>query len=60
MSDKFENLKSEASICTKCSLSSTRNKVVFGGGNTDADIFIIVEGPRYEEGQPGKISKRLY
>ena len=35
MTDKFENLKSEVSNCTKCLLSSTRNKVVFGGGNPD-------------------------
>jgi DNA polymerase len=49
MTDKFENLKSEVSDCTKCSLSSTRNKVVFGGGNPDAEIFVIAEGPGYEE-----------
>ena len=53
MTDKFENLKSEVSDCTKCSLSGTRNKVVFGGGNPDADILVIAEGPGYEEDLQG-------
>ena len=65
MTDKFESLKSEVSGCTKCSLSSTRDKVVFGGGNPDAEILVIAEGPGYEEdlrgipfvGKPGKLLK---
>ncbi|GAJ14773.1 unnamed protein product, partial [marine sediment metagenome] len=28
--DKFENLKTEVSNCTKCQLSQTRKNVVFG------------------------------
>ena len=68
MTDKFENLKSEVSNCTKCSLSSTRNKVVFGGGNPDADIFVIAEGPGYEEdlqgipfvGKSGKLLDKIF
>jgi DNA polymerase len=68
MTDKFENLKSEVTDCTKCSLSSTRNKVVFGGGNPDAEIFVIAEGPGYEEdlqgipfvGKSGKLLDKIF
>ncbi|MBE9511205.1 MAG: uracil-DNA glycosylase [Bacteroidetes bacterium] len=68
MTDKFENLKSEVSNCTKCSLSSTRNRVVFGGGNPDAEIFVIAEGPGYEEdlqgipfvGKSGKLLDKIF
>jgi len=68
MPDKFEKLKSEVSDCTKCPLSSTRNKVVFGGGNPDADIFVIAEGPGYEEdlqgipfvGKSGKLLDKIF
>lgn len=68
MIDKFENLKSEVTDCTKCPLSSTRNKVVFGGGNPDAEIFVIAEGPGYEEdlqgipfvGKSGKLLDKIF
>jgi len=68
MTDKFEHLKTEVSNCTKCSLSGTRNKVVFGGGNPDAEIFVIAEGPGYEEdlqgipfvGKSGKLLDKIF
>jgi len=68
MTDKFENLKTEVSNCTKCSLSSNRNKVVFGGGNPDAELFVIAEGPGQEEdlqgipfvGKSGKLLDKIF
>jgi uracil-DNA glycosylase len=43
----------EASTCTRCRLSETRTKVVFGAGNADADLMFIGEGPGAEEDKQG-------
>jgi uracil-DNA glycosylase family 4 len=43
----------EASTCTRCALSETRTKVVFGAGNADADLMFIGEGPGAEEDRQG-------
>jgi uracil-DNA glycosylase len=43
----------EASVCTKCPLSATRTKVVFGTGNSDADLMFVGEGPGAEEDRQG-------
>lgn len=39
----MEILKSEILKCTKCGLSKTRNNVIFGEGNPNAEILIIGE-----------------
>jgi uracil-DNA glycosylase len=57
----------EASVCTKCPLSETRNSVVFGSGNSDADLMFVGEAPGFHEdqqgipfvGQAGKLLERL-
>ena len=43
----------EASVCTKCPLSETRTKVVFGNGDSDADLMFVGEGPGAEEDRQG-------
>ena len=43
----------EAAVCTKCPLSATRTKVVFGTGNSDADLMFVGEGPGAEEDRQG-------
>ena len=43
----------EASECTKCALSSTRTNVVFGAGNSDADLVFVGEAPGAEEDRQG-------
>ena len=43
----------EASVCTKCRLSETRTKVVFGAGNADADLMFVGEAPGAEEDRQG-------
>jgi DNA polymerase len=43
----------EASQCTKCALSNTRTKVVFGTGNSDADLLFVGEAPGAEEDRQG-------
>lgn len=39
--------------CKKCRLYEGRTKVVFGQGDTNADIMFIGEGPGYQEDQTG-------
>ncbi len=48
-------LKQEVITCTKCPLSKTRNKPVFGNGNPNATIMIIAEAPGYYEDQSGVV-----
>ena len=50
---QLEQLSLEASHCTKCNLSKTRIKVVFGQGNPSARLMFIGEGPGYDEDRQG-------
>jgi DNA polymerase len=47
------DLYKEVSSCTKCPLSETRNKTVFGAGNADADLMFVGEAPGAEEDRQG-------
>ena len=47
-------LKEETNNCIKCNLSNTRKHVVFGEGNTNADLMLIGEGPGKKEDLIGK------
>jgi uracil-DNA glycosylase family 4 len=58
----------EACACTRCpQLAATRNTVVFGSGNADADLMFVGEAPGANEdklglpfvGQAGKLLDRL-
>ena len=51
--NKFQILQNECSNCIKCSLSSTRNNVVFGRGNPHSKLFVIGEGPGQQEDEQG-------
>jgi uracil-DNA glycosylase len=42
-----------ASVCELCPLSETRNRVVFGAGNADADLMFVGEAPGAEEDRQG-------
>ncbi len=50
---KFQVLENKCTSCVKCSLSTTRQNVVFGRGNPDAKLFIIGEGPGQQEDEQG-------
>lgn len=50
----WDALESECHSCQKCSLSSTRTNVVFGGGNRNAEVFFIGEGPGEQEDLKGE------
>src|SRR3954453_16491839 len=58
----------QASVCTRCpQLAATRQTVVFGSGNADADLLLVGEGPGANEdkqgvpfvGQAGKLLDQL-
>jgi uracil-DNA glycosylase len=69
--ERREELKAvyrQASVCTRCpQLASTRQTVVFGSGNADADLMFIGEAPGANEdkqgvpfvGQAGKLLDQL-
>ena len=69
--DRREELKAvyrQASVCTRCpQLASTRQTVVFGSGNADADLMFVGEAPGANEdkqgvpfvGQAGKLLDQL-
>ena len=52
--EKLEELKKIADSCTKCKLSTTRTKVVFGEGNPEAELLFIGEGPGRQEDITGR------
>jgi DNA polymerase len=51
--ERLVSLYREASACTRCPLSETRNSVVFGAGNADADLMFVGEGPGAQEDRQG-------
>jgi uracil-DNA glycosylase family 4 len=60
----WEELKTACNSCRKCALHETRNNVVFGVGNPDAEVLFIGEGPGEQEdlrGEPfvGRAGKLL-
>ncbi len=64
MYDNWEQLELEAKQCKKCKLCKTRNNVVFGTGNREANLMFIGEGPGADEdlqGEPfvGKAGKLM-
>ena len=54
MYDNWEQLETEAEQCKKCRLCQTRNNVVFGTGNKEADLMFIGEGPGADEDMQGE------
>src|SRR5438093_8219174 len=64
---RLEELKQEASGCTRCRLAEGRTQVVFGVGNPDAELMFVGEAPGFHEdkqgypfvGQAGKLLDKL-
>ena len=54
MYDNLEELKKVTMNCTKCKLYPTRQNVVFGVGNPNADLMFIGEGPGGDEDRLGE------
>ncbi len=49
----LKELEQEALACKRCRLWETRNKVVFGAGNPNADLVLVGEAPGGEEDRQG-------
>ena len=49
----WTELKKTCAGCTRCGLCETRNNVVFGVGNEQADIMFVGEGPGEQEDLQG-------
>ena len=49
----WENLRNACMNCTRCGLCETRNNVVFGIGNEQADVMFVGEGPGEQEDLQG-------
>lgn len=52
--ERLDALRAEAEGCRLCPLFGTRNRVVFGSGNDDADIMLIGEAPGANEDLGGR------
>jgi DNA polymerase len=52
--EELDSARTGALKCTKCALSETRDKVVFGSGNAHSpDILFVGEGPGADEDKKG-------
>ena len=54
MYENLEELKQSFKECKKCKLCTTRQNIVFGVGNENADIMFIGEGPGGDEDRLGE------
>ena len=54
MFDNWNELEQECLNCKKCELCQTRNNVVFGVGNKNAEVLFIGEGPGENEDLQGE------
>lgn len=50
----LQALREQVEQCTRCRLSGTRTKTVFGEGDPDAEILFIGEGPGKQEDLTGR------
>lgn len=50
----WNNLEKTCHSCTACGLCATRNHVVFGVGNREADVMFVGEGPGEQEDLQGE------
>ena len=53
MYNNWEELEESIENCNKCKLCNTRQNIVFGVGNKNADIMLIGEGPGADEDKQG-------
>lgn len=54
MFETWEGLEKSIENCNKCKLCKTRQNIVFGTGNRNADIMFIGEGPGADEDKEGE------
>jgi DNA polymerase len=49
----LEDIQKELGDCQRCKLAKTRNRIVFGAGNSQAQLVFVGEGPGEEEDLQG-------
>ena len=49
----LEEVRERLGDCRRCGLCETRNRIVFGDGNPDADLMFVGEGPGADEDAQG-------
>ena len=54
MFENWDELEKSIENCQKCKLCKTRNNIVFGVGNREADLMFIGEGPGADEDAQGE------
>lgn len=47
--DTLLKIRTDLGECTRCKLHKTRNKIVFGDGNSNAQLVFVGEGPGHDE-----------
>lgn len=50
----LEEIRLDLGDCKRCGLKNRRDKIIFGTGAADADLFIVGEWPDSDEGKAGK------
>ncbi|HOL18286.1 MAG TPA: hypothetical protein PLY40_08390, partial [Bacillota bacterium] len=56
----LEDLREACRQCRACGLAATRQNVVFGEGNSRAQIFLLGEAPGAQEGAPSGASRQTF
>ena len=51
--DTLERIREDLGECTRCRLHERRNKIVFGAGNSRAELVFVGEGPGHDEDLQG-------
>ncbi len=51
--DTLLKIRTDLGDCTRCKLHTTRNKIVFGDGNANAQLMFVGEGPGRDEDLQG-------
>jgi DNA polymerase len=51
--DSLERIREDLGECTRCRLHKQRNKIVFGVGNSRAELVFVGEGPGHDEDVQG-------
>ena len=54
LGDEYDELRAQASVCTRCRLHESRRTVVFGEGDRHADLMVVGEAPGAEEDRTGR------
>ena len=52
--ETLESIHADLGDCQRCKLAQSRNRIVFGDGNTKAKLMFIGEGPGAEEDRQGQ------